>query len=65
MKQYLWSLIVVAGCTAAPSPEAPVGTPVKRGDLVYSGSFYGEVEARNKQPLLAPSFANTAGSASG
>jgi hypothetical protein len=33
--------------------------PVQRGDLVFSGSFYGEIEPRVSHPILVPELRNT------
>jgi multidrug resistance efflux pump len=54
----LFVCLLLGGCTAAPAPTMTVSSTVKRSDLVYSGSFFGELEVRTSNPILVPQFDN-------
>ncbi len=44
-------------CQSNQAVDRPV-VKVTRGDLVFAGSFYGEVEARETHPIMVPEFHN-------
>ncbi|MCU0662828.1 MAG: HlyD family efflux transporter periplasmic adaptor subunit [Myxococcota bacterium] len=52
------SLLLLSGCDKAPTPVLST-VVVQRADLVFASSFYGEVEARQSHPILAPDLRNT------
>ncbi len=49
---------LAAACGPEPIP-VKVTVPVQKGDLVFSGSFYGEIEPRVSHPILVPELRNT------
>lgn len=59
----LSSLVALACACSDPSAPAAKGdaptVKVTRGDLVFSGSFYGEIEARQSHPVLVPDLRKT------
>ena len=52
----LWGAL--AGCGPEPTPVR-MTVPVRRADLVFSGSLYGEIEPRVSHPILVPELRNT------
>lgn len=49
--------LVVAACSPELAPAKSVAT-VKRGELIFASSFYGELEAAESHPIFAPEFRN-------
>ncbi|MBI5543727.1 MAG: HlyD family efflux transporter periplasmic adaptor subunit [Deltaproteobacteria bacterium] len=52
------AVATAAGCGADPIP-VKMTVPVRKGDLVFSGSYYGEIEPRVSHPILVPELRNT------
>jgi multidrug resistance efflux pump len=52
-------LCLAAGGCARESTLEKMTVQVKKADLVFAGSFYGEIEARESHPILVPEFHNT------
>ncbi|MHB8872960.1 MAG: HlyD family secretion protein [Myxococcaceae bacterium] len=50
--------LLLLGCPGEKDPGKTT-VVVKKGDLVFSGSFYGELEARESHPIQVPEFRNT------
>ncbi len=50
-------VVALAGCGEQVAPARSLA-PVKRGELVFSSSFYGELEAAESHPIFAPEFRN-------
>jgi HlyD family secretion protein len=53
----LGALALAAGCTGKPVEER-ITVKAVRGDLVFAGSYYGEIEPRKSHPILAPQMRN-------
>src|SRR4051812_20327043 len=55
------ALVALAACDGVDATAlGPAPTmSVTRGDLVFSGSLYGEIEARMSHPVLVPEFRRT------
>lgn len=54
----LVAVLALSACGPEPVP-VKVTVPVQKGDLVFSGSFYGEIEPRVTHPILVPELRNT------
>ena len=53
------ALFLAACGDGAADAKVQATVPVTRGDLVFSESFYGEIEARKSHPVLVPEFRKT------
>lgn len=50
--------LALAGCGREAVP-VKLTVPVQRGELVFSGSYYGEIEPRTTHPIMVPELRNT------